>query len=453
MPRASTKKLALLLVAASLALAAITALSLGRAPVKSTLLSLEASYKPHLHGTRLSFTLKVRVVDAEDRTVKEAKVLLDGREACVDGVEAPLEVSAGVHEVTVYVGGFMLKGRLPIYFPSKYPQINSSLFFKPKIPVVAAYYAMYGNHHSEWRHWGDPQSPSISFSPFLGQVSGDAVDQAFGLYGFNGREENLKLIMRQMALARMSGVTAFAVSWWGPGSSGDQHLHEILEAAEVVGMNITVIFEPFHGFDEEAMKAAADYLKSKYMNSSVWLKDRDGQPVIFTFNLGPPSNWTKWTFIKERNEAWVAHTTDRRALSYGFKYIYEYAPAAIKIHGYNITAVYDAASAGGRFIPTLSPRYNDTRFRSRGHAFNDLWEETSKATRFVLKERDPPFIFVTSWNEWNEGTSVEPSLDKGFTYLFKLRAFLGGEGLSEGDFLRVLHLDEPPSITLTIPLS
>lgn len=413
-------------------------------------LSLEVCYRPFLKGVEVWFELRVRVLTSGGE-VGDAIVFIDGLPAHVDGSEG-VEVRAGMHCFLVAVGDELYLATLPVYFPDVEPLVNCSQFYDPPIPVVAAYYACFGDHSVGWRKWGDPRRPSAAYIPFLAQVSGGFLDQGLGLYGLGG-EGGRGLIKRQMVLARMSGVSAFAVSWWGPGSFEDQYLDEILDVAEEVGLKVTVIVEPFHGFDEERLEEAADYLRSRYMDRPAWLRDPDGLPVVFTFNIGRPEEWAKWCFLKQRREAWVAHTTDRRALKYGFKYLYEYSPVGIKIRGLNVTEVYDAASAGGFFIPTLTPRYNDTGFRRPGHAFKDLWVETCEATRFVVERRSPPFIFVTSWNEWLEGTSVEPSMDQGFAYLVKLRRFLGGSELKVEDFLRALRLDDPPVTTLKSPLT
>jgi hypothetical protein len=47
--------------------------------------------------------------------------------------------------------------------------------------------------------------------------------------------------------------------------------------------------------------------------------------------------------------------------------------------------------------------------RLDGQTYRTLWEEAIKA--------EPDWIFVKSWNEWPEGTEIEPSLELGDNYL------------------------------------
>lgn len=49
-----------------------------------------------------------------------------------------------------------------------------------------------------------------------------------------------------MALAKMAGISAFAVSWWDPHSFEDKFMPVIMRATEEIGFKITVIFEPFY---------------------------------------------------------------------------------------------------------------------------------------------------------------------------------------------------------------
>ena len=92
------------------------------------------------------------------------------------------------------------------------------------------------------------------------------------------------------------------------------------------------------------------------------------------------------------------------------------------------------------FIPTISPRYDDTKVRSPGYSIGDeLWEDSVEATKAVLAHRKPEFVFVTSWNEWHESTSVEPDISEGFKFLIEFSKEFHGVKLSEEDFLKALR--------------
>lgn len=77
-----------------------------------------------------------------------------------------------------------------------------------------------------------------------------------------------------------------------------------------------------------------------------------------------------------------------------------------------------AATAGERFIPGVLPGYNDRGVRlGAGHfviprTFDDgtsFFVLMLRRAGLSLMDRFVPMITVTSWNEWNEGTNIEPA--------------------------------------------
>jgi hypothetical protein len=66
---------------------------------------------------------------------------------------------------------------------------------------------------------------------------------------------------------------------------------------------------------------------------------------------------------------------------------------------------------------TVIPGYDDTKIRSPGlnaqrqdgRTYEVLWEEAIAA--------DPDWVLITSWNEWHEGSEIEPSWEHGDKYL------------------------------------
>jgi hypothetical protein len=80
-----------------------------------------------------------------------------------------------------------------------------------------------------------------------------------------------------------------------------------------------------------------------------------------------------------------------------------------------------ARAQGLRLIPNVMPGYDDTPLRGtervtinrrRGQFYRDYWRVASE---FVGP--DQPFLLLTSFNEWHEGTELEPSTEYGDMYL------------------------------------
>lgn len=80
-----------------------------------------------------------------------------------------------------------------------------------------------------------------------------------------------------------------------------------------------------------------------------------------------------------------------------------------------------ARSIGLRLVPNVMPGYDDTSLRGKGRPvlgrdggvyYSNNWRI---ASQFVDSQQ--PMLFVTSFNEWHEGTEIEPSLEHGNAYL------------------------------------
>lgn len=76
---------------------------------------------------------------------------------------------------------------------------------------------------------------------------------------------------------------------------------------------------------------------------------------------------------------------------------------------------------GLRFIPNVMPGYDDTPLRGEGRATlhrrrGDFYRESWKVASPFIDDQQP-FALVTSFNEWHEGTELEPSKEHGDLYL------------------------------------
>lgn len=88
-----------------------------------------------------------------------------------------------------------------------------------------------------------------------------------------------------------------------------------------------------------------------------------------------------------------------------------------------------ARARGMRFVPHVMPGYDDTRLRGPnrvrldrrgGQFYRDFWALGSEFVR-----PDQPFLLVTTFNEWHEGTELEPSVEHGDNYLTLTRELAG----------------------------
>lgn len=295
-----------------------------------------------------------------------------------------------------------------------------------KVPkeVLAFYYGWYGNPETsgKWNHWkdADPAKKTIANSTNWPQL---------GTYD----SHDPKIVDQQFVWAKKAGVTGFIVSWWVQGDFHDQGMPLMLDTAKKHGMKITVYYEtvPPRGASkpEGAVKDLL-YLLDKYGKHPAWLRV-DGKPVFFIY--GRAVNEIKLDGWKEViSEVNAKHPGG--AIFMGDRISEEAAQIFDGIHTYNPTGKTKGMSpeelrtwakeyypltvktAGSKIAAvTIIPGYDDHKLgrpaprpitdRHNGETYRILWEEAIAA--------NPDWVLITSWNEWHEGSEIEPSAKDG----------------------------------------
>src|SRR5262249_47694361 len=168
-------------------------------------------------------------------------------------------------------------------------------------------------------------------------------------------------------------------------------------------------------FDGKAVVVV--YLVRDMVNAGPYLKavrERLGRRGVDLYLIADAVYWEApdkldWAFLKEHFQAVTAYNM-------------YYRPKFLEAVRGQFQAVDRAARAHGmRLIPNVMPGYDDTPLRGtervtinrrRGQFYRDYW---GVASEFV--GRDQSFLSVTSFNEWHEGTELEPSTEYADMYL------------------------------------
>jgi glycoprotein endo-alpha-1,2-mannosidase len=302
--------------------------------------------------------------------------------------------------------------------------------------VLAFYYGWYGNPYVtlQWRHWKN-------FDPDSRRVENAANSPAYGAYD----SHDPPVVERQVEAARAAGITGFIASWWGQGSFEDRGMRLLLSAAGKHNLAVSAYYETIPGEDSaSSIKAATDdldYLLTHYSRDKAWLR-AGGKPVLFVYGRAlhqlAPVNWQEVIAqVRRDNPGGVVLIAD--SLDPKFVSIFDGAST------YNITgqtqhkspleidawahAAYPkmVAAAGPEKISTVTiiPGYDDRNTgrgpprpvteRWGGETYRVLWQEAIAAA--------PNYVLITSWNEWHEGSELEPSVEYGSRILDETTAF------------------------------
>lgn len=309
--------------------------------------------------------------------------------------------------------------------------------------VLAFYYCWYGSPDGpsgRWYHWNhwvmDMRTGRIvkwhSPDRFVKDSRRDIGAIHYPLLGPYD-SNSPQTIRRHLDWAREAGIDGFICSWWGQGSFSDIALGKILSTAEEYNSSLkfTIYYESAGlAVKRSYMDVAEDlkYILDKYAKSKVFLKV-DGSPVLFIYDVGvrPISFWKNVIRAlndKGYNPVLIADTND---VSYAevFDGIHIYNPLGLLLKnrgGKSLSSLYSEMSKNARrlnkiFAATVLPGYDDTAVRDPGKVLDRENGWIYNVTWNIALSANPDMIVICSWNEWHEGSEIEPSVEYGFQYI------------------------------------
>jgi hypothetical protein len=238
---------------------------------------------------------------------------------------------------------------------------------------------------------------------------------------------------RHIEQAQRSGIDALMVAWYGPGQSNqtEPNLAALLDEANARGFKIGILFEtdsPFFSGPGGAT-AALRHALEVHANHPAFLRV-DGKPVIFFWR---PHMWGVETWRNIRNEVdpgrgsiWISEGVNMAYLSvFDGHHLYSNTwnpPADLNNTNQKfsrwVAEARKAHSAHKYWVATVMPGYNDTR-TGRSNAFARDREGGAYYERSwqAAINSGPEWIVITSFNEWPEGSYIEPSVAHGDHYL------------------------------------
>jgi hypothetical protein len=239
---------------------------------------------------------------------------------------------------------------------------------------------------------------------------------------------------RHIAQAQAAGIDAFVVSWYGPGGGNqtEGNFAAMLDVAAARGFKLALDVEATSPFAGGGTAGVADMLRhalATHANHPAYLRV-NGKPVFF-FWRQQRFGVDTWRAIRDqvdpgRNSIWIAEGIDMsyQAVFDGHHlYSVTWNPPSDVFTTANKFSrwVQDARNRYGShryWVATVMPGYDDTR-TGRGNAFARGREDGAYYARTwqAAIGSSPDWVIITSFNEWPEGTYIEPSQAYGDRYL------------------------------------
>ena len=322
--------------------------------------------------------------------------------------------------------------------------------------VLAAHYMPWFNNpltsargQSKWSHWEWGGGESIKDPA---QRGGDGLRELasvqyplIGAYSSDNRE----VIRYHLETAKAVGIDAFFLIWYGPGSAVDEVVPHILDEAQQIGMMIAICYEeklnwkPYRQPESRAeivTTATKDlvYLLNEYASHPAYLK-RNGEPFIFQFNYwGEDAMGARNLLPGEWGQVFAALPMPvvyaRQNLSP------EYHPTIAANYVWwtsDSTYLEDFADYSRSmvdsgnlkfFMNMIAPGFDDSGVDGWGHGSRALPRAGLSTLRDTFERSargDPELIQLVTWNDFNEGTAMEPTVEQGYQYLDALESWWG----------------------------
>jgi hypothetical protein len=256
--------------------------------------------------------------------------------------------------------------------------------------VAIFYYPWYSTPvvDGTWQHWDQNQHrpPLDLYSRYF---------PAQGPYSSG----NPAVLERQMTQIASAGVDEVIVSWWGRGSSEDRRLPAVLAAARRHRLTVAVHLEPYDGRSPATVAQDLSYI------ASLGIRD------VFVYH---PADFAAadWASIRAAAPASLRLFAGTPLVGFaaagkfdGF-YTYDF----LTYNGSKFARLCQEAHAAHLLCaPSVGPGYDGVRAgetspgigRRNGQTYDLLWSAVLHAS--------PDIVTITSYNEWGEGTQIEPS--------------------------------------------
>ena len=203
-----------------------------------------------------------------------------------------------------------------------------------------------------------------------------------------------------------TGVGEVVVSWWGRGSSEDARLPLVIREARRAGLEVAAHLEPYGGRSIDSVRTDLGYLR-KLGIRDVYVYD--------PFSLGD-AGWAALIPTQKRMRLLAQTPFVARAAAAGFAGVYTYDVLNFSHFGHLCGMAHAhhllcAPSVGPGFDSRRATGNLQVRDRRNGATYDALWRAAIRA--------HPDLVTITSFNEWHEGTQIEPARTRppaGFGY-------------------------------------
>jgi hypothetical protein len=298
--------------------------------------------------------------------------------------------------------------------------------------VLAFYYPWFDENT-----WNSGRTPDLPHTPY--------------------NSDDRTAMFRQVDQAQSAGIGAFVLNWWGKGNRTEKNLKALLDVAAEKGFRVSVDFD----INSPVMGGVASYaenlrhLHTVHAAHPAYLSV-GGRPVVFFYNVSrlPVATWRSLRdqVDPERSALWIAEGTDLAYLPvfdghhlYSVTWPNRVPPSqTLSTWGDRVRTYNRDHGTDKLWVATVMPGYDDRKVRaqagfSRSRDGGDYYRQSWEAA--IASQ--PQWVIVNSFNEWMEGSHIEPSQAYGSLYLDLTREWAGR--FRSAEYARLSNPAAPPA--------
>jgi glycoprotein endo-alpha-1,2-mannosidase len=283
------------------------------------------------------------------------------------------------------------------------PFDGTSTKLSPRVAIF--FYPWYGTptRDGSYQHWGQNGA-----DPPLGIAS--SYYPARGVYS----SSDPAVLRAQMIDIAGAHVGVVIVSWWGTGSPEDRRLPSVIAAARSLSLRVAIHVEPYEG--RTPATVAADVARLRRLGITDF--------YIYDSTRDSDADWAAVNQSLTGVKLFAKTALPGKAAAGRFAGLYTYD--VYEYDGSSFPRVCESARKLHLLCaPSVGPGYDarvmgDRRIRPRadGATYDGMWRSAIRAHADI--------VTITSYNEWHEGTQIEPSVEAGVRYM----SYDGAWGLS-----------------------
>jgi hypothetical protein len=269
-------------------------------------------------------------------------------------------------------------------------------------------------------------------------------------------------IARHVQLALNAGLDGFTLHWFTPGDRTDRNFAGLLAQSEGHTFSSSVVFSRHFWpgsppASRQTIAEALRYIVDQYAGHPNFLR-WEGKPVIFfidAYRVPLAAGETPqqfWAAVRaevdpQRQSWWITEGLDASYLAvFDGLYVFKVSHAT-SLHDYEksprwgnqVRAWADRTGQAKLWLATISPGWDDLRANCKpdvrvpntSHRLDRADGAVYEASFQAALASQPDWLIVSSFNEWVEGSYIEPSAQYGDKYLQMTRKF--AERFRQGD--------------------